>query len=97
MATDGKVRHESIFVLNIARGVYWQKLIDDGTFKNNRELANALDMDVSYIARTIRLSRLSPKIIHALIAGKAPEKLNIEQFRNDIPELWSKQERLFVG
>jgi len=45
-------------------------MIDEGKFKNIAELAQAVGIDSGAIARTIRLTLLSPKIIHKLIAGE---------------------------
>ena len=45
-------------------------LIDEGGFKNIDELANVLGIDSGAVARTIRLTLLSSKIIHKIIAGE---------------------------
>lgn len=57
-------------VLNIARGFYWQEMIDSGKITNIRELAKIMNVNESYIGRTIRLTMLLPEIIHRVICKK---------------------------
>ena len=53
-------------------------LIDEGGFKNIDELANELGIDSGAVARTIRLTLLSPKVIHKIIS----ERVNMLQERD---------------
>ena len=95
IVVDGVCQHESTIAVQIARGHYWQKLIDEGVFKDAKELAKALGTDRSYIARIIKLTRLSPRVIHAIITGVRPVDLTMDKSRRGIPDLWSEQERMF--
>ena len=70
-----------------------QKMIDEGRFKNIAELANVLGIDPGAVARTIRLTLLSPKIIHKIIAGEV--NLLQEQYRQSFPDSWEEQEKFF--
>ncbi len=81
-------------LVSIARAYRWQKMIDEGKFKNIAELAQAVGVDSGAIARTNRLTLLSPKIIHKLIAGE----INLTQrtWRQSFSDYWSEQERLFL-
>jgi len=95
IVVDGVCQHESTLAVQIARGFYWQKLIDEGVFKDAKELAKSLGTDRSYIARIIKLTRLSPRVTHAIITGVRPVDLTMDKTRRGIPELWSEQERMF--
>ena len=64
-------------VLNIARGFYWQEMIDSGKITNIRELAKIMNVNESYVGRTIRLTMLSPEIIHRAIRGTLPEDISL--------------------
>ncbi len=68
-------------------------MIDEGKFKNIAELAKAVGIDSGAVARTIRLTLLSPKIIHRIISGEA--NLTQEQYRQSFPESWEDQEAFF--
>ena len=88
--------NESI-LLALARGRRWQKLIDDNQFTNIKELADTIGKDPSQIARAIRLTRLSPAIIHRIIANDAPDGLSLAKLRTNLPEKWDEQETLLIG
>ena len=62
-------------MLNIARGFYWQEMIDNGKIANVRELAKIMNVNEFYVGRTIRLTILSPEIIHRAIRGTFLAKL----------------------
>ena len=77
-------------VLNIARGFYWQELIDCGKISNIRELANILGVNESYIGRTIRLTQISPEIIHRAIRGTLPAGISLAKLYK-LPDRWEEQ------
>ena len=84
----------STLVANIARGFYWQSLIDDGKYENMKELAKALGIENGAVAKCIRLTLLSPKVIHKIIIGDITINSNI--LREKIPLLWKDQEKLYL-
>ena len=61
---------DSPLVINLARAFHWQDLIDDGKFSNIEELAKAIGIDKVHVTRIMRLTLLSPKIIHKIIIGE---------------------------
>ena len=67
----------STLVANIARGFYWQSLIDDGKYENMKELAKALGLENGAVPKVVRLTLLSPKIIHKIIIGDITINSNI--------------------
>ena len=81
----------------LARGRRWQRLIDEGRFANIKELATAIGKDPSQIARAIRLTRLSPAIVHRIIVGDTPDGISLAKLRGDLPVKWSEQEVVLVG
>ncbi len=80
-------------LLSIARAFRWQKMIDDGNFKNCTELSAAMGIDNAIVARTIRLTLLSPKIVHKIISGELT--LTVDALRQSFPNVWSEQEEFF--
>ncbi len=91
---DSENIETSPIVLSIARAYRWQKMIDEGKFKNIAELAQAVGIDSGAIARTIRLALLSPKIVHRIITGEI--NLTQEKWRQSFPDSWSEQEEIFL-
>ena len=83
-------------VLNsIARAYKWQESIDKREFRSIQELADSLDVDQSYVARTIRLAYLSPHIVRLFMLGKAPSGLSLSRLLRTFPVDWKEQEALF--
>lgn len=81
---------EDPIVLNIARGFYWQEMIDNGKITNIRELAKIMNVNESYVGRTIRLTMLSPEIIHRAIRGTLPEDISLAKLYK-LPDRWDEQ------
>lgn len=88
---DVKDDNADAITVNIARGFCWQELIDNGEFRNATELANALGINLSYIARTIRLTRLSPQIIHLALFNALPKDVSLEVLYQCSSQLWEEQ------
>lgn len=84
------------FLLAVARGRRWQKLIDEGNVENVKALAAAIGRDISYVARIIRLAMLAPDIIAGAIAGEDFAGLSVNLARRAIPDLWSEQKELLA-
>jgi len=83
-------------VVHIARAFRWRKHIDEGLFANTVELARSLGLEPGMVARTTRLTMLAPNIIHRIIMGDIPSKLNLGTLRTAIPDLWKEQEKIFL-
>ena len=73
--------------LALARAFRWQKMIDEGKFSNIKDLAATVGVDSGLISRTIRLTLLSPKIIHKLLSGELD--LSLDSCRRSFPDSWT--------
>ena len=82
-------------VISIARAFHWQKLIDSGRFRNIKELAAEIGIDSTAVAKTIRLTLLSPQIIHKIITGEL--RPSVDACRESFPESWEAQEEFFAN
>ena len=51
--------------------------------------------DDGYVSRIIRLTLLSPEIIHAIIAGTLEKDIGIEQLKQAMPLMWDDQKKMF--
>ena len=81
--------------LALARAFRWQKMIDEGKFSNIKDLAATVRVDSGLISRTIRLTLLSPKIIHKLLSGELD--LSWDSCRRSFPDSWAEQEKMFLN
>ncbi len=82
-------------VTALARAFYWQELIDRGRYGSVTELAEALDVDRSYVGRIMRLALLAPDIVEVIVEGREPSGLSLERLVKGMPTVWAEQrERL---
>ena len=84
---------ESLLV-NLARAFRWQAMIEEGTYQNAAELAKATNRSQESIARILRLTLLSPKIVHAIVTDTLPGNITARTFRHGVPSTWSEQNKL---
>lgn len=94
VAPDAEADGHDAILTALARGLRWQKFIDEGRFANIKELATSIGKDPSQIARAIRLTRLSPAIIHSVVVGDIPDGLSLARLRGDLPVKWGEQEEV---
>lgn len=76
----------------LARGLFWQQLLDEGKVTNIAELAAAEDIDKVRVQKTLKLARLAPDVVDDIARGRQPVGLALEFFvRNPLPDDWSAQ------
>ena len=75
----------------VARAHRWQALLDQGRYKNTSDLADAADLDRSYVRRIVNLTLLSPDLVRAILDGTEPSGLSISQLMAGVPERWEEQ------
>lgn len=79
----------------IAKGHYWNKLIDEGKVQTAKEIAESeKEHNVDYVKKAIRLNILSPRIVEKVLAGFQPEDLTVEKLCNIKTLDWEEQVRI---
>ena len=73
----------------------YAQMLESGRYSTVLELAKALKLDRSYVARTLSLVNLDPDIIVAVMQGKTPPKMTLAKAVNNLPEDWQEQRELF--
>lgn len=86
--------HQEALVIALARAHRWQKLLDEGKFESISDLAREIGLDVSFAARLMRLTLLSPDIIEAVLMGEEPSGLSLNTLTSRQSAIWSEQRRL---
>jgi hypothetical protein len=89
----GATRTNQALTLAVARAHRWRQLLEEGRYTSIRELALALGVDNSYVARLLRLTLLAPDIIEAIWEGTEPDGLSLEKLYR-APVEWEEQRRL---
>jgi hypothetical protein len=87
---------QTAIVQSLARAFSWADILESGEIKSISELARDLDVDSSYVARTLKLTTLAPDIVEAIINGEEPSGLSLSKLVKTFPLDWSEQ-RTFFG
>ena len=89
-----RTRVDSTLLKALARGFRWRKLLETGHFATIQEIAEAENINSSYISRVLRMTLLAPQIVEAILAGKHPEGLTMARGMRLLPTPWLEQIKL---
>ena len=84
-------RVDSTLVKAIVRAHRWRDMLESGEYATVRDLAKAEAINESYLGRVLRLTLLSPKIIEAILEGKQPATLELDDLLQQFPIEWDQQ------
>jgi hypothetical protein len=84
-------RIDNTMVKAIARAFRWWKLLETGTHTTVAEIAAAEKINASYVGRVLRLTLLSPEIVEAILDGRQPADLQLEDLLRRFPVGWREQ------
>ncbi len=90
-------RVDSAMVKALARAFRWWKLLETGTHTTVAEIAAAEKINASYIGRVLRLTLLSPEIVEAILDGRQPAALQLDDLVRPFPVEWQAQRGAFWG
>ena len=95
VVTDDRHVHDVTLLEGLARGFYWQHLVDTGAMQSGSDVARAEGLDPSVPNELMRLTLLAPDIIEILMTGRLPRRMNLIWFqRNPIPVDWEAQRQI---
>jgi hypothetical protein len=86
-------RVDNALVKALARAFRWQRMFDDGVCATIEELARRERVNRGYISRVLRLTLLAPNIVEAILDGRQPHGVRLEDFLGDFPDVWEAQRR----
>jgi hypothetical protein len=95
VAADDRQVHDVTLLDGVARGFYWQHLVDTGVMKSGSDIARAEGLHPSVPNELMRLTLLAPDILELLMAGRQPRRMNLIWFqRNPLPVDWEAQRQI---
>jgi hypothetical protein len=86
-----KPRPDETLIRALARAHRWKRLIEEGTYRPAGEIAEAEKIDRSYINRLLRLTLLAPDIQEAILDGRQPKGMQLEELTRAMPVAWEEQ------
>ena len=90
-APTPRSRVDSALLKALARGFRWRKLLEKGDFSTIEEIADAENINPSYISRVLRLTLLAPETVEAILAGTQPAGLTRAKVMQPFPMEWQRQ------
>jgi hypothetical protein len=90
-----KPQPDGALIKALARARRWQRMLDEGRFASVRELAEAERVEVSYVARILRLTLLAPDIVEQILGG-GHEDLQLAELMQPFPVEWKRQRGRFL-
>ncbi len=83
MTPDGapwapRPRVDNAMVKALARAFRWRRMLDEGICGNMEELAKSERVNPGYKSRVLRLTLLAPEIVEAILDGRQPEGVRLE-------------------
>jgi hypothetical protein len=88
-----RTRVDSALLKALARGFRWRKLLETGDFSTIEEIAEAENINPSYVSRVLRMTLLVPEIVEAILAGRQPEGLTMARAMQPFPVDWYIQKQ----
>jgi hypothetical protein len=93
IAPSSRPQPDGALVKALARAWRWQRMLDEGRFASLRELAEAERLGLSYVARILRMTLLSPDIIEHVLNGRRGARL--ATLMQTFPIEWEQQREWF--
>jgi len=90
-APTPRTRVDSALLKALARGFRWRKLLETGHFATIQEIAEAENINPSYVSRLLRMTLLAPEIVEAILAGTQPAGLTRAKVMKPFPLEWQHQ------
>jgi hypothetical protein len=75
----------------LARAFRWRRMLDDGVCGTIEELARQEKVTRGYMSRVMRLTLLAPGIVEAILDGRQPEGMRLEDLLDGLPVEWESQ------
>jgi len=75
----------------LARAFRWRRLLESGNYASIGDLANAQEINFSYMCRVLRLTLLSPKIVESILEGRANSEFSLRVLLRPISLVWAAQ------
>src|SRR3982074_3301510 len=84
-------RIDTALVKAVVRAHRWRQMLESGEYSSSAELAKAEKVNDSYLSRILRLTLIAPDIIEAILSGRQPSTLHLDELLKPLPPEWERQ------
>jgi hypothetical protein len=80
----------------VARAFRWRKMLDTSVHATLEDLARAKGVNATYVSRILRLTLLAPQFVEAILDGRQPAELQLDDLLDGFPLEWERQRGHFA-
>jgi hypothetical protein len=80
----------------LGRAWRWHRLLEAGRHPSIKALARAEAVHHAYVAKLLRLTLLAPDIVEAVLDGRLPKGVRLEDLVRPLPAGWAGQRRVLL-
>jgi len=84
-------RVDTALVKAVVRAHRWRQMLESGEYSSSAELGKAKKVNDSYLSRILRLTLIAPGIIEAILTGRQPSTLQLDDLLKPLPPVWEQQ------
>lgn len=88
-----KPRPDETLIRALARAHRWKRMLDEGSHRSAGAIAEAEGITRSFVNRLLRLTLLAPDIQEAILDGRQPKRIQLEDLSKALPSGWEEQRR----
>ena len=86
-------RVANAMVKALVRAFRWRKMLDTGVYGTLEDFARAKGVNPTYVSRILRLTLLAPEIVEAILDGRQPARMRLDDLLEGFPLEWNGQGR----
>ena len=88
-------RVDNTMVKALGRAFRWRKLLETGVFATVEEIAEAEEINASYVGRILRLTLLAPELVEVILDGRQPAEVMLAVLMRPFAVEWREQQMAF--
>jgi hypothetical protein len=88
-----KPRPDETLIRALARAHRWKRMLEEGRCRSAGAIAEAEGITRSFVNRLLRLTLLAPDVQEAILEGRQPKGMQLEELTQVMPSEWGKQRR----
>ena len=80
----------------LGRAWRWHRLLEAGAHPSIKALARAEGVHHAYVGKLLRVTLLAPDIVEAVLDGRLPKGVRLEELVRPLASEWAGQRRVFA-
>ena len=80
-----KPRPDETLIRALARAHRWKRMLEEGRYRSAAEIAEAEGVTRGFVNRLLRLTLLAPDIVQAILEGRQPKAMQLEELTRKMP------------